>query len=178
MLSCRAKYGLKAILRLAADPHRRPLLAADIARLERLPHKFLEQILLELTHRGLLHSKRGKGGGYCLSRPADQIRVGEVVRALDGALAPVSCVSELAYRKCCDGCIDETICGVHLVMKEVRDAICGVLDTTTIADVIQSMGGALRRPATQLLVIRGGERGTAKPLPQPPYTGSRRKARV
>ena len=152
MLSCRAKYGLKAVLRIASDVRGRPVLAAEIARTERLPLKFLEQILLELTHRGLLQSRRGKGGGYALARPADLVSVGEIVRALDGTLAPLSCVSRSAYSKCCDGCIDETICGVHLVMKEVRDVMAGVLDTTTITAVLRMSGAPGARMATPQVV--------------------------
>jgi len=138
MLSHKAKYGLKAALSLAADPLAQPVLVADLARREAIPKKFLEQILLELKHRGVLQSRRGKGGGYLLARPADDLSVGEVIRALDGPQAPVPCVSHSAYLKC-DECQDETSCGVRLVMKEVRDATARILDSTTLADVINSM---------------------------------------
>ncbi len=95
--------------------------------------KFLEQILLTLKNAGLLHSKMGIGGGYYLARPADQISLGHIVRILDGPLAPVRCVSQMAYEPC--GCPDEQTCGLRLVMQDVRNAIAGILDHTTLADV-------------------------------------------
>jgi Rrf2 family protein len=151
MLSHKAKYGLKALLSLAGDVEARPVMVADLAQRERLPKKFLEQILLELKHRGLLQSRRGKGGGYLLTRPPAKVSVGEVLRALDGPLAPTPCTSESAYVKC-DECDDETICGIHMLMKEVRDATAHILDSTSLADVVQSMvaARAVQRAATHV----------------------------
>ena len=95
MLSMKAKYGLKALLRLSRSFGEGPILIADLASEEAIPKKFLELILLELKQHGVLHSKKGKGGGYALAkRPAD-ISVGAVLRVLDGSLAPVQCVSGL-----------------------------------------------------------------------------------
>lgn len=134
MLSSKAKYGLKAMVHLAVRQGGGSVLIADIAEQERIPKKFLDAILLELKNHGLLNSKKGKGGGYALARPANRITVGEVLRILDGPLAPVQCVSRTAYRRC-DDCVDETACAVRAVMQDVRDAIASILDNTTLADM-------------------------------------------
>ncbi len=105
----------------------------EIAEREQIPAKFLEQILLTLKNAGLLQSKMGTGGGYHLAKPAEQITLGQIVRVLDGPLAPLRCVSQMAYEPC--GCPDEQTCGLRMVMGDVRNAIAGVLDRTTLADV-------------------------------------------
>ena len=134
MLTKKSKYGLKALLLLAQDAAKGPLLVADIAEREGLPKKFLESILLELKCHGLLQSKKGRGGGYFLRRKPADITFGEVIRVLDGPLAAVPCVSQMAYMECAE-CLDEHTCGVRLAMKEVRDATADILDNTTLADV-------------------------------------------
>ncbi|MCX6543279.1 MAG: Rrf2 family transcriptional regulator [Acidobacteria bacterium] len=141
MLSAKAKYGLKALLSLAMEPQSRPALGAVIAAREDIPKKFLEQILLELKHRGLLQTKRGRHGGYLLTRDPAEITVGQIIRALDGPIAPIPCVSQSAYVKC-DECKDETTCGIRLVMKQVRDAMARILDTATLADVVRMIAAA------------------------------------
>ena len=134
MLSSKAKYGLKAMVHLARKSGQGAVLIADIAEQENIPKKFLDAILLELKNRGFLSSKKGKGGGYVLARDPEQITVGDIVRVLDGPLAPVPCVSRRSYRRC-DDCRDEFTCAVRAVMGEVRDAIAGILDNTTLADM-------------------------------------------
>ena len=134
MLSSKAKYGLKAMVYLARSEGRGPVLIADVAEAERIPKKFLDTILLELKNHGLLQSKKGKGGGYTMARPSARIMVGEIVRILDGPLAPVQCVSRTAYRRC-DDCPDESACAVRAVMQDVRDAISAILDNTSLADM-------------------------------------------
>ncbi|TAN63366.1 MAG: Rrf2 family transcriptional regulator [Magnetospirillum sp.] len=134
MLSSKAKYGLKAMVYLARSEGQGPVLIADVAEAERIPKKFLDTILLELKNHGLLQSKKGKGGGYTMARPAARIMVGEIVRILDGPLAPVQCVSRTAYRRC-DDCVDEAACAVRAVMQDVRDAISAILDNTSLADM-------------------------------------------
>ena len=135
-LSKRGEYGLRAMIDMATVPHKDGLVQIkEIARRQQIPAKFLEQILLTLKNAGLLHSKMGNGGGYYLARPADQITLGHIVRVLDGPLAPVRCVSQMAYEPC--GCPDEQTCGLRLVMGDVRNAIAGILDQTTLADVTQ-----------------------------------------
>lgn len=163
MLSAKAKYGLKALLTLAAEPQSRPVLGIEIAARESIPKKFLEQILLELKHRGLLQTKRGRHGGYMLTRSASDISVGQVVRALDGPIAPIPCVSQSAYIRC-DECKDETTCGIRLVMKQVRDATARILDTTSLADVARMIAAASKnreapQPAPQIEIRRPAAAG-------------------
>jgi Rrf2 family protein len=130
MLSNKAKYGLKAMIHLAgADGI---ALAATIAQDNNIPRKFLDAILLELTKAGLLTSKKGKGGGYQLARPADAITAGQIIRILDGPLAPIACASRTAYRPCTD-CGDVEACAIRDVMLDVRDAMALILDRTSIA---------------------------------------------
>jgi Rrf2 family protein len=142
MLSHKSKYALKAMMVLAQEYGQGPVLIADIAQREGIPRKFLEFILLELRNRGMLRSKKGKGGGYFLGRPPQKVTLGEILRDIDGPLAPVSCVSHTAYVRCED-CRDERTCGVRMAMKEVRDATAKILDSTTLADVLKRVEGAV-----------------------------------
>lgn len=134
MLTSKAKYALRALICLAKGDRATPAHIADLAREAHAPVKFLERILLDLKRTGILQSRKGKGGGYTLGRPPNRIYVGEVVRLMDGPLAPVSCVSQTAYARCRE-CPDENACGIRSVMKEVRDAIAGVLDSTTLENI-------------------------------------------
>ena len=134
MLSKKSKYALKALLVLAQEAGRGPMLVAELARREALPKKFLEAILLDLKRHRVVESKKGKGGGYFLRRRPADVTFGEVIRALDGPLAAVSCVSQTAYMPCAE-CLDESTCGVRIAMKKVRDATARILDHTTLADV-------------------------------------------
>ena len=134
MLSRRSKYGLKALLALAADSGRGPVLVSELAERDALPKKFLEAILLDLNRKGVVQSKKGKGGGYFLRRGPSEITVGEVIRALEGPLALVPCVSQTAYARCVE-CVDEATCGVRIAMQRVRDATAEILDHTTLADL-------------------------------------------
>src|SRR5271170_3433762 len=143
MLSHKAKYALKALLVLAKEHGQGPILISDIANRENVPRKFLELILLELKNNGLLQSKKGKGGGYSLARPPELIHVGDVLRIIDGPLAPLPCVSKTAYTRC-DECRDERTCGVRLVMKDVRDATARILDATSLADLLKRVETVMR----------------------------------
>jgi Rrf2 family protein len=107
----------------------------EIAQREQISTKFLEQILLTLKNAGVLHSKMGVGGGYYLARPAKEITLGQIFRVLDGPVAPIKCVSQMAYEPC--GCPDEETCGLRLAMGDVRNAIADILDNTSLADVIK-----------------------------------------
>jgi Rrf2 family protein len=131
----KAKYGLRALVALAKDHGKGPRLIADLAASEMIPRKFLELILLELKRKGILESKKGPGGGYNLNRPPSLISVGDVVRALEGPIALLPCVSQSAYKRC-DECVDELTCGIRLVMKDVRDASAAIFDGTTLEDVL------------------------------------------
>ncbi len=136
MLSNKTKYALKALQVLAKEYGQGPVLISEIARRENIPAKFLELILLELKNQGILQSKKGKGGGYFLARPPHSVSVGQVVRAMEGPLAPLPCVSRTAYMRCRE-CRDERSCGIRLVMKDVRDATAKILDSTTLADMLK-----------------------------------------
>jgi Rrf2 family protein len=140
MISRKTKYGLHSAFYLAKHYSEGPVLISDIAKSEKIPQKFLEAILLELKNHGILNSKKGKGGGYSLARPPQEIMMGQIVRVLEGPLAPVSCVSQMAYKRC-DECKDEVHCGIKLVMKEVRDAVAAILDKTSLQDVIAQTEG-------------------------------------
>ncbi len=139
MLSSKSKYGLKALLVLAREADHGPVLVADLAAREKLPRKFLETILLDLKRHRVVESRKGPGGGYFLRRKPSEVTFGEVIRALDGPLAAVSCVSETAYMPCRE-CPDEITCGVRFAMKKVRDATAEILDHTTLADVNVGVG--------------------------------------
>jgi Rrf2 family protein len=138
-LSKRGEYGLRAMIDLATalqDKDARPggvVQIKEIAERQHIPAKFLEQILLSLRNAGLLHSRMGVGGGYYLAKPVNEITLGHIVRILDGPLAPIGCVSHMAYEAC--GCPDERTCGLRLVMLDVRNAIADILDNTTLEDV-------------------------------------------
>lgn len=134
-LSKRGEYGLRAMIYLARQASREtPLQIKHIAEGENIPVKFLEQILLSLKNSGLLQSKKGKGGGYYLARGPETITLGQIERILDGPLAPVACVSQMAYEPC--GCPDEKTCGLRLVMLDVRNAAAAILDSTSLADAV------------------------------------------
>ncbi|MFB3788617.1 MAG: Rrf2 family transcriptional regulator [bacterium] len=138
MLSKKAKYALIAMLSLARKYGEGPIVISDLTEEEGIPRKFTELILLEMKNNGLLHSKKGKGGGYWLRKPPTEITLGTIIRLIDGPLAPVSCVSLTAYQKC-EECQDEATCGIKLVMKEVRDSIANILDSTSLRDVLDKV---------------------------------------
>jgi Rrf2 family protein len=135
MLSHKSKYALKALLVLSEDYGKGPLLISDIAARANIPRRFLELILLELKNQGVLRSKKGKGGGYVLSAPPARIFVGHVLRMIEGPLAPLPCVSKTAYERCAD-CDDEKTCATRILMKDVRDAIAQILDSTTFEQAL------------------------------------------
>jgi Rrf2 family protein len=134
VLTKKGKYGLKAMVHLAGLAPDGLAQVADIARTNSISKKFLDQILTELRHAGLVYSKKGKGGGYALARPPHEIRIGAIVRALDGPLAPLPCASVTAYRPCED-CSDLITCPVRLIMVNARNAIANVLDNLTLAEM-------------------------------------------
>lgn len=133
MISKKTKYGLKAMSHIARQEGRMVSIAS-IAQSENIPHKFLESILLLLRKSGFLGSKKGKGGGYYLVREASEIRMVDVMRVLEGPIAPVACVSLNYYEKC-DDCPDESTCSLHSFMTKVRDAHLDILRSTTLADL-------------------------------------------
>jgi Rrf2 family protein len=135
-LSKRGEYGLRAMIFLSrATSEEKRFTISEVAEGENIPAKFLEQILLTLKNAGLLQSKMGAGGGYYLAHPPEEITLGQIKRVLDGPIAPIRCVSQMAYEPC--GCPDEERCGLRLAMKDVRDAISDILDNTSLADVLE-----------------------------------------
>lgn len=140
MLSQKAKYAIKALLALSRVREGELLQAKDIAADNQIPKKFLDLIFFELRGHGLVHSMRGREGGYMLNQPADSITIARIVRAVDGPLAPLPCASVTAYRRC-DDC-DEKSCAVRKVMREVRDAASAILDNMTLAEA-----AGLNKPA-------------------------------
>ncbi|GAA0561780.1 RrF2 family transcriptional regulator [Rhizomicrobium electricum] len=147
MLSQKAKYALKALIALAEAENGELLQAGEMAEAHNIPKKFLDLILLELRRHRLVDSRRGKRGGYLLMRPADTIKVGDIVRVIDGPLAPIPCASVTAYRPCTD-CGDTKSCTVRKIMREVRDAAAGVLDNRTLADLAKPPKKAKARRAS------------------------------
>lgn len=143
-LSKRGEYGLRAMISLSepASESDSPAMMQikEISQREQISSKFLEQILLTLKNAGLLHSKMGVGGGYYLARPANEITLGQIFRVLDGPVAPIRCVSQMAYESC--GCPDEQTCGLRLVMGDVRNAVADILDNTSLADVMKRQNEA------------------------------------
>lgn len=134
-LTQKAKYALKALVFLAKEYETGPVLITRIAESEGISRKFLELILLELKNQGVLQSKKGRGGGYWLARPPEEIYLGHVIRIFEGALAPLPCASKRYYRRC-EECADEATCEVRAVMLEVKAATLRVLDTTTLRDTL------------------------------------------
>jgi Rrf2 family protein len=134
MLTRKGKYGLKALVHLAGLPEGQLAFVTDIAASNNIPKKFLDAILGDLRRAGFVRSKTGKDGGYMLSRPPEDIRVGHVIRVLDGPLAPIACASRTAYQRC-DDCANEKKCTVRLMMLEVRNAIATILDHRTLAEM-------------------------------------------
>lgn len=137
-LSKRGEYGLRAMIALADMQKQNPnalVQIKDLSARENISSKFLEQILLTLKNAGMLHSKMGVGGGYYLARPPREITLGQIFRTLDGPVAPIRCVSQMAYESC--ECPDEETCGLRMAMFDVRNAIVNVLDKTTLVDVIK-----------------------------------------
>jgi Rrf2 family protein len=136
-LSKRGEYALRSLINLgiAAKVGRKLVRVTELAKAEDLPIKFLEQVMQQLREAGFVESERGKHGGYRLAKTADAIHIGEIVRLIDGPLAPIGCVSQTAYEPC--NCPDEAHCGLRMLMLDVRNAIAAILDRYTLADVVE-----------------------------------------
>ena len=149
-ISKRGEYALRAMIDLGiSEELGRPLLQInELAEKEKLPVKFLEQILMQLKGAGYVASKRGKRGGYHLGKPMDTIKFGSVVRLIDGPLAPIACVSQSAYERCT--CPDEVHCGLRMLMFDVRNAISDILDKYSLADIVQITLRKMKRDRVQL----------------------------
>lgn len=140
MLTQRAKYGLRAMTLLAGTSTPGATISIpDLAQRGHIPPKFLEAILLDLRRHGFVASRRGKAGGYSLARAPSEIQVGDLIRALDGPLAPIPCASMTAYRPCAD-CVDAATCEIRILMRRVRDAMSAILDHTSLTDLVAGGG--------------------------------------
>lgn len=144
-LTKRGEYALRALIDLGiAQEAGRPMIQiGELAKRERIPIKFLEQILVELKEAGYLDSKRGQQGGYWLKTPMNSIKIGDLVRRIEGPLAPISCASQTAYARC--SCPDEEHCGLRMLMLDVRNAISDILDRYTLAQVVEVTLRKIRR---------------------------------
>lgn len=169
-LSKRGEYALRALIDFGiAQELGRPLLkVGELVEKERLPVKFLEQILYQLKGAGYIDTKRGKSGGYFLAKPTKEIRFGHVIRLIDGPLAPIACVSVSAYERC--SCPDEEHCGLRMLMLDVRNAIARILDNYVLADVVEITLRKMRRDKVPLPFILGQ---FLQPAPEPADGGGR-----
>lgn len=135
MLSQKARYALRALFVLGSQKENEPMMIADVAEQADVPRKFLEQILLDLKRRGIVHSQRGRFGGYTLGRKPELISFAEIIRVIDGPLALSPCASRTAYRRC-DDCEDDATCAIRKVLLDVRDATANILEHHTLAQAI------------------------------------------
>jgi Rrf2 family protein len=172
MLTAKGKYGLKALVHLATLEPGKTTQAVDIADTNNIPKKFLDAILGDLRSAGIVFSKKGPGGGYVLARAPSEINVGQVIRTLDGPLAPIACASRTAYQPCRD-CNDVKTCTVRITMSKVRDAMADILDRLTVADMLAMSNG---RKIGYLYNIKGkpdvkGKRAAVRRRRAPPRLG-------
>ena len=145
-LSVRGEYALRALLVLAENCDRPVVRIQTISEQQNIPKRFLEQILNDLKSAGVVQSRRGVAGGYRLARRPEEIPLAIIVRHIEGALAPVSCVSERFYEKC--SCPDESRCAIRSVMKEVREAVVKIMERVTLADLCERSRRLQNEPAT------------------------------
>lgn len=170
-LSKKGEYALRALIDLgiAAEVGRKLLQVTEIAEKEKIPIKFLEQVMQTLKEDGLIESQRGKFGGYRLALPSKNIPMGRVIRLIDGPLAPIGCVSHTAYEPC--SCPDEAHCGLRMLMLDVRNAIAGILDRYSLADVVEVTLRKMRRDGLDLPFRDPRRRITEVSLPVTKRTG-------
>ena len=136
MVSMRSKYALKALSFMARTKDKDTFLIAELAEAENIPKKFLEAILLTLKSQGILASRKGPGGGYWLAKAVTAITIGDIIRSFEGDIAPVQCLTGNAAGACPE-CFDYATCGTRLVMADVHKAVAAILDTVTLADMVE-----------------------------------------
>lgn len=141
MISKKAKYAIHALVKLAREKDKGPILISEISKEGNIPKKFLEAILLDLKRAGILNSKKGKGGGYYLIKNPEEVNMADILRLFDGALALLPCVTYKYYERC-EECTDEVTCGIRKVMQQVRDETVRILKDATLATVLASEGTA------------------------------------
>ncbi len=143
-LSTRGEYASRAMLELSLRYEDGPLHSREISKAQEIPPRFLEQILLLLKRAGYLKSRKGQRGGYVLAKPPGEINVAEVIRVMDGPLAPIDCVSVMAHQ----ACPMEKTCGLRWLWKDVRDAVAEILEKTTFADLVEKSGRSASRASS------------------------------
>jgi Rrf2 family protein len=136
MLSKKCKYAIHALVYLAERFQQGPVHIQEIASAQKIPKKFLEAILLELRNAKVLHSKKGKGGGYYLYKKPEDVNLIEIIRLMDGAIAMLPCVS-LHYYEACDECLDEKTCGIRDAFLGVRDQTLKILSESTLDKIVK-----------------------------------------
>jgi Rrf2 family cysteine metabolism transcriptional repressor len=139
-LSTKGEYASRAMLELSRRYQAGPVHSREISKAQEIPQRFLEQILLLLKRAGYLKSRKGRKGGYVLAKPPAEINVAEVIRVMDGPLAPIDCVSVMAH----EACPMEATCGLRWLWKDVRDAVAEILEQTTFADLVSKSEAAAR----------------------------------
>jgi len=149
MVSMRSKYALKALSFMARSADKDTFLIADLAEAENIPKKFLEAILLTLKSQGILASRKGPGGGYWLAKAPSAITIGSIIRSFEGDLAPVQCLAD-NFSGACPECSDYATCSTRLVMSDVHKAVTAVVDTVTLADMLQRSEFERQRLSQQL----------------------------
>ncbi len=149
MISQKAKYAFKALFRLADVPPGEALSIEEIAKADAIPQKFLEHILLDLKRKGLVASRRGRAGGYMLIKQPHELTIGNVLRAIDGPIAPLPCISRTAYRRCPD-CQDEKTCAVRRLFADSYSAMLLLWDGTTLAEALQPKAAGRSRKAPEI----------------------------
>jgi len=169
-LTKKGEYALRTLIRLgvAHESGVEILSGSDLAEAERLPLKYVEQILQQLRAGGFIETRRGKYGGYLIAAPLDSIKLGAVIRLIDGRLAPIACASETCYQRC--SCPDEEHCGLRMVMIDVRNAIANILDRYTLANLVEVTLRKLRRDGVPLpFAATATSRRPAHPPITPPH---------
>lgn len=164
-LSKKAEYALRSMIHLgiASELGIPTVSGAELAEANRLPLKFVERILHELRDAGMVEAKRGKLGGYSLATAGNRIRIGDLVRLMDGRLAPICCASEFAYQRCT--CPDEEHCGLRMLMIDVRNAIANILDRYTLAQVVEVTLRKMRRDGVAPpFASHAGAKGVGAPV--------------
>ncbi len=136
MITKKSKYAIKALVYLSKQEKEKRILIEEIAQAERIPKKFLEAILLDLRKAGYLGSKKGKGGGYYLLKPAEEINMAEIMRLFDGAIALVPCVAH-RYYEACEECLDEITCPIREVFRIIREQTVATLKDNTFAELLK-----------------------------------------
>jgi Rrf2 family protein len=147
-LSLRGEYALRALLVLGLNYDKDVVRIQAISDHQNIPKRFLEQILNDLKSAGIVQSRRGVAGGYRLAKPPEEVTLAAVVRHIEGALAPVSCVSERFYQKC--SCPDESRCAIRSVMKEIREAIVTIAERVTVAEMCDRWRKLQQEPLSSL----------------------------